>query len=120
MTLRRTAILLVLAAAAAIPSTALARSNVHSLVGVVGPGYTITLKQSGKAVKTLKVGAYTIKVEDKSPIHNFHLFGKGLNKLTATDFSGTKTWKVSLKAGRYTFQCDSHATLGMKGTFRVK
>jgi plastocyanin len=120
MTLRRTALLFVLASAVAIPSTALARSNANSLVGVVGPGFTITLKQAGKAVKTLKAGKYTIKVEDKGDIHNFHLFGKGVNKSTTIPFSGTQTWTVTFKAGTYTFQCDAHASVGMKGTFKVK
>jgi hypothetical protein len=90
------------------------------LVGVSGPGFTITVKTSaGKAVKTLKAGKYTIKVEDKSSIHNFHLVGPGVNKRTSVTGTGTKTWTVTLKPGTYTYQCDIHAATGMKGSFKV-
>ncbi len=62
------------------------------LSGTVGPGFTITLKQGTKAVKTLKAGTYSIKVSDKSNIHNFHLRGPGVNKeITSVGFVGTKT-----------------------------
>lgn len=90
------------------------------LVGVSGPGFTITLKTSaGKAVKKLAAGKYTIKVEDKSSIHNFHLFGPGVNKKTSVSASTTTTWTVTLKPGTYTYQCDIHAATGMKGSFKV-
>jgi hypothetical protein len=90
------------------------------LVGVSGPGFTITVKSSaGKAVKTLKAGKYTIKVEDKSSIHNFHLFGPGVNKKTSVTGTATATWTVMLKPGKYTYQCDIHAATGMKGSFKV-
>jgi Copper binding proteins, plastocyanin/azurin family. len=90
------------------------------LLGVSGPGFSIVLKtSSGKAVKNLKAGTYAIKVEDKSSIHNFHLFGPGVNKATSVPFTGTKTWTVKLKPGTYTFQCDVHAASGMKGVVKV-
>ena len=88
------------------------------LVGTVGPGFTITLTQGGKKVAKLKAGTYTIKVEDKASIHDFHLLGKGLNKSTSVSGTGTQTWKVTLKPGTYTYQCDPHAASGMKGTYR--
>lgn len=89
------------------------------LTGEVGPGFTIELKQAGKDVKTLKAGTYSIKVQDKASIHDFHLKGPGLNKSTTVPFVGTQTWKVTLKPGTYTYQCDPHAAAGMKGTFKV-
>jgi plastocyanin len=89
------------------------------LVGTVGPGFTITLKKGTTAVKTLKAGTYTIKVQDKAGIHNFHLFGPGVNKKTSVSATGTQTWTVKLKPGKYTYQCDPHALSGMKRTFRV-
>jgi plastocyanin len=70
-------------------------------------------------VKTLKNGTYTIVVADKSSIHNFHLFGPGVNKKTTVLFTGKQTWTVTLKPGKYTYQCDVHAATGMKGTFKV-
>ena len=89
------------------------------LAGVVGPGFTISLKSGGKVVKTLKAGTYTITVQDKASIHDFHLKGPGVNKTTTVAFTGTKTWTVKLKPGKYTYQCDPHAAAGMKATFTV-
>jgi plastocyanin len=120
MTLRRIATLLALGAAATAPATALAKAPAHTLTGEVGPGFSIELKQGSKDVKSLKAGTYTIKVEDKGNIHNFHLIGKGVNKSTTVPFTGKQTWKVTLKPGKYTYQCDPHAASGMKGTFTVK
>jgi plastocyanin len=91
----------------------------RKLTGTVGPGFTITLKQGTKSVKTLRAGSYTIKVADKGDIHNFHLIGPGVNKKTGVSSTGTQTWTVRLRAGKYTFQCDPHATSGMRGTFKV-
>jgi plastocyanin len=89
------------------------------LKGEVGPGFKIEVEKGGKDVKTIKAGKYKIKVEDKSSIHNFHLIGPGLNKKTSVSFQGQTTWTITLKKGKYTYQCDPHATSGMKGTFRV-
>jgi plastocyanin len=96
-----------------------AATTTTKLSGVDGPAYTITVKSGGKTVKTLKAGAYTLVVADKSNQHNFHLFGPGVSKSTGVPFTGTKTWKVTLKKGTYTYQCDIHAVDGMKGTLKV-
>jgi len=88
-------------------------------VGEVGPGFSIEVKKAGKDLKTIKAGTYRIKIEDKASIHNFHLFGPGLNKKTGIGFKGETTWTIKLKPGRYTYQCDPHAAMGMKGSFRV-
>ncbi len=74
----KTLALVAVAAALVVPS-ALAKSS-GTLVGTVGPGFTITLTKAGKKVTTLPAGTYTIKVQDKSNIHNFHLTGPGVNK----------------------------------------
>ena len=94
-------------------------SKSTGLVGESGPGYSIEVKLNGKDLKTIKAGTYKFKVEDKSSIHNFHLLGKGVNKSTTVPFTGDKTWTVKLSPGKYTYQCDIHATQGMKGSFRV-
>jgi plastocyanin len=107
----------VLAVLVLIPAQA--ASTVSRLKGEVGPGFTIDVEKAGKDVKTLKAGKYTLKVEDKSTIHNFHLMGPGINKKTAVSFKGETTWTIKLKPGRYTYQCDPHAASGMKGSFRV-
>jgi plastocyanin len=94
--------------------------SVTKLTGSVGPGYTISLKKGSAKVKTLTPGKYSITVNDKSAMHNFHLKGPGLNKLTTVPFKGTKTWTVTLKKGTYTYVCDPHAAIpSMKGTFKV-
>ena len=89
------------------------------LTGTTGPGFTITVKRNGVKVKSLKAGKYTLVVADKSNFHNFRIKGPGLNRaITSVPFTGTKTVTVTLRAGRYTYQCDPHVP-GMKGTFRV-
>ena len=108
-----------LVAALALASAAGSSAATPKLTGVVGPGFTITLKNGTKPVKTLKAGTYTIVVSDRASIHNFHLTGPGVNKSTTVPFTGTQTWTVKLKAGKYTYQCDPHASAGMKGTFTV-
>ncbi len=110
---------LVAVAAALIVPSALAGSKAGgSLVATDGPGFTITLTQGGKKVTSLPAGTYTIKVQDKSNIHNFHLIGPGVNKASSVVAVATTTWKVTLKKGTYKFQCDPHATI-MKGSFKV-
>jgi len=89
------------------------------LVGEVGPSFSIEVKKNGKDLETIRHGTYKIKIEDKSPFHNFHLKGPGLNKKTTVAFKGDTTWTVTLKKGTYTYQCDPHAKRGMKGTFKV-
>ena len=90
------------------------------LKGTTGPGFTITLKKGTATVKSLTPGKYAITVNDKSKMHNFRIKGPGLNKqITSISFKGTKTVTVTLKKGKYTYQCDPHVTQGMKHTFRV-
>jgi plastocyanin len=93
---------------------------VPKLKGIIGPGFTISLKNAhGKKVTTLKHGKYTFSVGDKSSIHNFTLNGPGIkNKtITGTSFVGTKTMTLTLKQGKYTFYCTVHPTI--TGTFRA-
>jgi plastocyanin len=100
---------------AAAPSAA----ALPKLVGTVGPGFTITLKKNGVRVTKLKPGRYTVVIRDRSNEHNFHLRGAGLNRtFTSVGFVGTKTVTLRLRAGRYTYVCDPHAS-EMRGSFRV-
>jgi plastocyanin len=93
-------------------------SSATPLTGTVGPGFTISLTAGGKKVTKLKAGTYTIKVNDKSNIHDFHLTGPGLNKTTSVGGTGSQTWTVKLKKGKYHYQCDPHASF-MNGNFTV-
>ncbi len=109
--------LLAVALAAPRPSPAAARATV--LRGTVGPGFTITLKTAqGRLVEKLKPGTYTIRIRDLSPIHNFHLSGPGVNKLTSVQNTGSATWTVRLERGLYRYRCDPHRTI-MHGSFSV-
>ena len=80
---------------------------------------SISLTIGGQKVSSLKPGKYTIVVKDEAGDHDFHLTGPGVNKSTTVGGTGTQTWKVTLKAGTYTYMCDPHASF-MKGSFTVK
>jgi spore coat protein U-like protein len=87
------------------------------LVGSVGPGYTISLKDSsGAAVKHLDAGTYTLLVHDLSAEHDFHLSGPGVEVLTDVEFVGDKTFTITVSNGTYNFVCDPHSSR-MHGLF---
>jgi hypothetical protein len=48
-----------------------------TLEGETGPGFSIEVKQHGEDAESVKAGTYSLKVEDKSDQHNFHLIGPG-------------------------------------------
>ena len=100
---------LVIGAIAAVPVLA----ATPKITGTVGPGFTISMK------KPTKAGKYTLVVSDKSSIHNFHLKGKGVNVKTSVPATGSKTFKITLAKGKYTFLCDPHPT-SMKGSFTIR
>jgi hypothetical protein len=87
------------------------------LSGKVGPGNTISLKKGSAMVKALKAGTYKVTVRDASTKDNFHLLGPGVTKKTAVRGKGTVSWKLRLRAGKYTYRSDAHKKL--KRTFRV-
>lgn len=105
--------LIAVVAAFAWPGGAGAKVRSNILIGTAGPGFTITMKKT-----TVKAGAYTIVVHDTSNIHDFHLFGNGVNKRTSVPAIGTTRWTVKLKKGIYKFQCDPHAAI-MNGRVEV-
>ena len=116
-----------LAAALVLAGTALSRAtSTTTLKGVVGPGFTISLKKAGKSVKgkTLKAGTYKLVVSDKSDFHNFTLEREKPKKphfefhLTGTGFTGSKTKTVTLKPGNWRFYCSIHEAM-MHGDFKV-
>ena len=109
----------VAASAIALAAAGTARATAPALLGTVGPGFTISLKSAGKTVKTLKAGRYTISVQDRASIHDFHLTGPGFDKvITGVGFVGTKKITVTLQKGTYRYVCDPHNTI-MHGTFKV-
>jgi plastocyanin len=89
------------------------------LAGTVGPGFTISLKHNGKAVKTLKAGSYTFVISDKATIHNFVVEGPGVERdITTPSFTGTKTVTIKLRKGKYKFYCRPHES-SMFGFIKV-
>jgi len=113
---------LLVAATVALGATAAASSmSPPRLNGTVGPGFTITLKNaSGKLVKSLKAGRYTFVIHDKASIHSFGLDGpSGFAKdFTSVSFTGTKTFTLTLKKGKYKYYCTPHES-SMFGLFVV-
>jgi hypothetical protein len=104
-----------LAAALVVAGAAFSRSSsTPTQKGVVGPGFTISLKKGGTKVKTLKAGKYRFVLSDKSGIHNFTLererpSNPKLEKLlTGTGFTGSKTVVWTLKPGSWRAYCSIH------------
>ena len=104
-------------------ATAFSSTKVQTLKGTVGPGFTISLRDSkGHLVKTLKAGTYKVAITDKADIHTFSLKalkGAKFNKdLTSESFQGTKTVTVKLTKGKWQYYCAIHPT-EMFGNFTV-
>jgi copper binding plastocyanin/azurin family protein len=98
-----------------------ARADNPTLVGNVGSNdaFTISLADpNGAPVTHLDPGTYTLVVHDHSQIHDFHLFGPGVDVTTDVAGVGDATFTVNLTDGTYRFVCDPHATV-MKGSFTV-
>lgn len=117
----RIAAALVVAAAAVaallLPGAGASKPTATTLVGTVGPGFSITLRdEAGAAVKHLDAGTYTILVHDLAQEHNFALRGPGVSQSTTPEFIGDVTWTVTITDGNYTYRCDVHPTT-MRGTF---
>jgi hypothetical protein len=113
---------LIMVLALALPPTAFAVLSATRIDGTTGPGFTITLKKAGTRVTALKPGRYTLRVNDRSAIHDFVLTGPGIRnkRVTTLAFTGSKTVTVTLRRGTYTYYCTPHRSQGMRGTFRVR
>ena len=114
----RIRIALAAVAAIALLAAVSAQAAPPKLVGTVGPGFTIVLKNGTAKVTKLKAGKYTFVIHDKSNIHNFHLKGPVSKVFTSVTFVGTKTVTLTLKKGKYTYVCDPHAST-MHASFTV-
>jgi plastocyanin len=105
---------------AAAPTSAVSTHTTDGqLVGSVGPGFVISLKDSsGANVTHLDPGTYTLLVHDLSTEHDFHLTGLGVDVTTDVTSSGDQTFTITLTDGVYHYQCDAHPTQ-MHGAFAV-
>jgi len=93
-----------------------ARADDPVLTGSVGAGDSFAISLAGAV--DLQPGTYTLLVHDHSAIHNFHLFGPGVDVSTTIEAVGDQTFTVTLLAGKYFYVCDEHPTT-MKGSFTV-
>jgi plastocyanin len=113
--------LLVLVALAIVLPASAARADNPTLTGSVGKNdaFVISLVDAGgNPVKHLDPGSYTIQVHDFSILHDFHLFGPGVNQATEIGTTSDPVWTVDLQNGVYTYRCDAH-TSTMIGQFTV-
>ena len=95
-----------------------APAQAPTLIGTVGPEFTITLADAqGNRVTRLDPGTYTIEVEDLSDFHTYHLEGPGVDERTEVAFTGKVTWTVTFRDGVYVYHCDPHPDL--RGQFVV-
>jgi hypothetical protein len=91
----------------------------RTLRAITGSDFAIALVDAVSApVERLEPGTYTIRVDDRSPDHNFRLTGPGANVSTALAEVGSRELTVRLTGGTYSFLCDPH-TQTMLGEFRV-
>ena len=105
---------------AALVAVGVAGAEGPRLAGAVGPGFSITLVDSGGSTVThlAAPGPYELTVDDRSEEHNFHLTGPGVDQTTLVSEVGQKSFQLTLQDGTYTFICDVHP-LQMRGRFTV-
>lgn len=86
---------------------------------VYATGFRIEMKNAAnRKLTSVRAGSYRIKIEDEARIHNFRLFGPGVNRATTVPARVETVWVVRLRPGTYRFVCDPHAQT-MRGSFRV-
>lgn len=93
----------------------------NALVGTVGKddAFQISLTDDkGGAIGNLVAGSYKLTVHDDSGIHNFHIFGPGVDDKTEVTKAEVQNFTINVKPGTYSFRCDSHPDQ-MKGSFKV-
>ena len=117
--MRRLLLITALAAASiSLPGAATGEPTI-TLTGVVGPSAVITLKNAdGNNVTHLDPGMYEVSINDQSDLHNFHLFGPGVEQKTEVETVGMVVWTIQVVEGTYNFRCDAHANT-MRGAFTV-
>lgn len=120
----------VAAAVVAVPAAAAPAQGTLTLA-VNSDAFVISLTAGGSKVRSVKAGSYTIRLVDKSAIHDVRLLkgsstvkgrnasGKNVDVKTTVPQKKTLPLTVTLSRGTYTFVCDPHVEAGMKGTFRV-
>ncbi len=97
--------------AASPPSSPPASTRVAAprLILATTPGSGLSLRSSGKRVRTLRPGVYLIEVRDRSARCAVNLRGAGVARRTGGVFRGTSTWRVVLKRGTLIASCGQSA-----------
>src|SRR3954467_6713981 len=102
-----------------------AGADMPTLTAIVGTndGFNITLNDStGKKVSRLLPGPYTVVVDDRSTIHNFHLasnFDSTVDFRTDLAFVGQQSFTVTFRNHtEYAYACEPHWKV-MNGKFLV-
>jgi hypothetical protein len=85
--------------------------------------YEISLRaEDGEEITTtLPPGEYRLEIDDRSTIHNFHLYEreKGLDVASEIEGTGTETTTIVLpEPGSYIYACDAHPDR-MRETFSI-
>src|ERR1044072_6154167 len=100
---------------AAVSGSSSARAEDATLTAIVGTndGFNITLDDaSGQKVTRLAPGTYTIVVDDRSQIHNFHLASDDdppVDFRTDLEFVGQQSFTVTFKNDDvYAYACEPH------------
>lgn len=125
-----------LAIATALPATATPPTLYASLddvpvVGEFGRGFKLVfvMTSHGRRVTRIRAGTYSLVVDDRSKVMNFHLIGPGgadvravkpagKHVMTGVESKGKVTFVVRLTRGTYTYYSDPHAS-SIRKTFRV-
>jgi plastocyanin len=71
---------------------------------------TVSGARAGLSAKRVSRGRYAIRVTDSSRARGFRLVGPGVRRQTAPSFTGTTTWRVTLRKGVYRFGTDRRLT----------
>jgi hypothetical protein len=87
------------------------------LVAKLGAGSISLTTGSGKKVRQIVEGRYTLVIRDTSATDNVHLTGPRVNRKTGIAARGTFTWKVKLVPGTYRLRSDAHPK--RKTSFKV-
>src|SRR5690348_7000845 len=121
----RWAIVIIAVAVGALCGTTRGSADPVVLTAIVGTndGFNITLNgPDGKKVTRLDPGTYTVVVDDRSAIHNFHLASNDdptVDFRSDVAFVGQMSFTVTFKNGnQYAYACEPHWQ-SMNGGFFV-
>src|SRR4051794_21695455 len=116
---------LIIATVVVAVSGSAARADNPTLTAIVGTGdgFNITLNDApGKKLQRLLPGTYTVVVDDRSAIHNFHLASNDdptVDFRTNVEFVGQQSFTVTFKNdNEYVYACEPHWQV-MNGRFLV-